>query len=253
MILRESFLSQLYRRGQKSLSNFLQVTQLQSDGANLNLGSLSILTLGSKLYMMWKRKEIKTLQGTVNNYPRHFEAQYGLQSRFLGLVCVSTVCTDDTDFSAASIMPVSWQQLTSHNEERIRTLTGQIQTESLATGGWRERISCNPLSLPSSRTRLGSAWDQAFGANVQLRLELMVHWFANVPGAASYVRYVYFSFLVFFGTVRFTMGTLPHFQMIQEGTCRGGHCADSLNQSASPPILSVQPERWRQNRPQTSE
>lgn len=148
MILRESFLSQLYRRGQKSLSNFLQVTQLQSDGANLNLGSLSILTLGSKLYMMWKREEMKTLQGTVNNYPRHFEAQYGLQSRFLGLVCVSTVCTDDTDFPAASIMPVSWQQLTSHNEERIRTLTGQIQTESLATGGVEGKNFLQPALPP---------------------------------------------------------------------------------------------------------
>lgn len=67
----------------------------------------------------------------------------------------------------------------SQNEVRIKALICQILTKRLATGGQRGQISSTLLPPP------GLAWDQAFGANVQLHLESMVHWLATVPGAAS--------------------------------------------------------------------
>lgn len=51
--------------------------------------------------------------------------------------------------------------------------------------------------------RPDSAWHEAHGANVQLRLELMVHWLETLPGTDSYFIIFNFNFLVFSGTKPF--------------------------------------------------
>lgn len=123
-----------------------------------------------------------------------YEARCGLQSWLLGLVDTFN-CLHRQHWFYTHRPSASWVVAAKMKRE----LKPDLANSDQKIGYW-DRGEEFPLSCFLPQPRLGSAWDQAFGANVQLHLELMVHWFATVPGTASYVIYIYINFLVFFGS-----------------------------------------------------
>ena len=151
MTLGGSLLSKLYRWGNggpERLSHCPQVTQLGGEGADLNLGSLGILTLGSECYMIWKGGEMITLQVTVNNYPRHTRALCGLQSWLLGLVYVLNRLYRGCWFY--KYKPSARQLVAAKMKRELKPWSGKFWPKDwLWGGGQRGRISSTLLPPPN--------------------------------------------------------------------------------------------------------
>lgn len=184
MTLGGSLLSQLYRWGNggpERLSHFPQVTQLGGEGVDSNLGSLGILTLGSKYYVIWKGGEMITLQVTVNNYPRHTRALCGLQSWLLGLVYVLNRLYRGRWFY--KYKPSASQLVAAQMKRELKLWSAKFWPKDWLLGGRGEKFPL-PCFLPPT-----SPW---LSLGPGLHLELMVHWLATVPGATSYdiCRYI---------------------------------------------------------------
>lgn len=128
-----------------------------------------------QLHVVWEQED-GTLHITLDDRPRHVRLP-GLLRPPLAL---SGVCHHLHRTTAAAVTLQPQPQAQSQCLGRISRAT--VKGREPWPGQLRPQLGTGVRRKNSCALRSGSAWHQARGANVPLRLELMVRWRETLPG-----------------------------------------------------------------------